>query len=883
MDIAGLVNVRVQADLGPLEKGLEEARQKTESFDRGASGAFERGGRSAKKFGDEVRGSAQKAAAANDNVAGSARRAALGIDGMVGSYKRLAGAVSTLVALLATGAVVLFADTWSDLSARVGLAIKNMDAASQVMDRLATVADRTYSSLSLTAENFVTNATVLRELGKATSEQLDYTESLNLALVVSGARAERAARVQDALGKAMALGKLSGDQLNTVIEAGGRVAEILAEELGVGVNQLRSVGAQGKITGDVIFNSLTKRMEQLREEAELMPSTVGDMLLLIGNAFLRLVGTFDELTGLSGLVVSALELVQGAINGVREGLLLLAANLHTVVEVASVMGVALTIAFGPTILTAVRTLRVAIGTGLVGAFHALTAAMLANPITFIATAFTLAVAGAYFFRDEIQKAIGVDVVGIVKAAANYVIGAFVAAFEDIKFVWNNFGNILGAAVVGGVNIAIRALNSLLTSAKVVLNDIFDGLNMIPGVEIEKYDISKDPIKQVRNPYASRLGGAVEERNAAVNAAMTRDWIGDFASNFKGSEQGVIDLDDSVKRLASSTGEADKAAKKAAEAYKKIVDGAQEFIRSQELEASVIGMTEQAANALRYELEMTNEARRAGIKLTPEDIQGFKALAEAMAEAEERTRYLTEIFDFTKSTIKGFFSDLRSGLEEGKGFWEAFADAGVSALKRIADKLIEMALDQMINNVLRSLMGAFGGSLGGGINYGALSASGRYLFAEGGRVSGPGSSTSDSIPAWLSDGEFVVRAAAVAQPGVLSMLEAINSGDFAARMAFGGLARVHAPANTDVQRFYGGGLARSQPVSHGNAAVNLRVDVQNNSNAQVEIGEPQQGPGGELILPMLINEAEQRMVSSMRNGPLGRATQQTFVGLQRRTR
>lgn len=48
------------------------------------------------------------------------------------------------------------------------------------------------------------------------------------------------------------------------------------------------------------------------------------------------------------------------------------------------------------------------------------------------------------------------------------------------------------------------------------------------------------------------------------------------------------------------------------------------------------------------------------------------------------------------------------------------------------------------------------------------------LASGGKVRGPGTATSDSIPAMLSAGEFVVRAEAVKQPGVLAMLERINS-------------------------------------------------------------------------------------------------------------
>ena len=57
-------------------------------------------------------------------------------------------------------------------------------------------------------------------------------------------------------------------------------------------------------------------------------------------------------------------------------------------------------------------------------------------------------------------------------------------------------------------------------------------------------------------------------------------------------------------------------------------------------------------------------------------------------------------------------------------------------------------------------------------------------AGGGHIRGPGTSTSDSIPAMLSDGEYVMKAAAVSRIGV-DKLDAANNG--AAHFAEGGLA------------------------------------------------------------------------------------------------
>lgn len=76
------------------------------------------------------------------------------------------------------------------------------------------------------------------------------------------------------------------------------------------------------------------------------------------------------------------------------------------------------------------------------------------------------------------------------------------------------------------------------------------------------------------------------------------------------------------------------------------------------------------------------------------------------------------------------------------------------------------------------------------------------LSTGGYVDGPGTSTSDSIPMRLSKGEYVVRAAEVAKPGVRQMLESLNSG--------GGY--VGAPASSTAMRAgWPGGQAGVQTV------------------------------------------------------------------------
>lgn len=217
--------------------------------------------------------------------------------------------MGVLGAAISVQQLVTYTNTWTDLRSRVDLATGSQEKGAAVMERLAAMARRTYSGIEQTTESWLANATALRELGLSTRESLDFTEALNNAMVVSGAKGERAASVQNALSKAMALGKLSGDNLNTVIASGGRVAELLAAELGVNVNQLRSLGAEGTITGDVIRRALVGNLERLRQEAESMPATIGDAFTLLSNAALQLVGSWDTMAGASSMVAGAIILL----------------------------------------------------------------------------------------------------------------------------------------------------------------------------------------------------------------------------------------------------------------------------------------------------------------------------------------------------------------------------------------------------------------------------------------------------------------------------------------------------------------------------------------------------------------------------------------------
>ncbi len=357
-----------------------------------------------------------------EDVGNTAEKSANGVD----LLKRALGALATV---LAVDRLRRYADTWSDLNSRVRLSIREHESVGVVMDRLTRIARGTYSSLEATAESFAQNSVTLRALGKSTEDQLRYTEALNNALVVSGAKADRAQMVQNSLAKALAEGSLRGEELNNVLNSGSRVAELLADELGVNITQLRGLGAEGKLTGDVIYTALVKNMELLAEEADSMPATIEDAFVLLENGLLAAIGKFDEMTGASAMVADALIVV--------------ADNMELVTAALLALGAAALVAFTP-----VAVIKFA------AAIKGLWLLLAANPFVAIAAAVAGLVAFVALYGDEMNA--GLDATTSLKD----VLRAFI---EEGIILWNELTEVAGAFFTGTLELADSALNAITGS------------------------------------------------------------------------------------------------------------------------------------------------------------------------------------------------------------------------------------------------------------------------------------------------------------------------------------------------------------------------------------------------------------------------------------
>jgi hypothetical protein len=222
--------------------------------------------------------------------------------------------------------------------------------------------------------------------------------------------------------------------------------------------------------------------------------------------------------------------------------------LPVLAEYAAVAGGALAVMLTPSLVAAAGNLAVAIGTGLVGAVRLLTAAIAANPLGALAIGITVAVTAIYHFRDEIQKAIGVDVVKIVKDSINTVIGIFVGGFEAVTATWTQLPAALGDLAYQAGYLLADNIRYWINEAILLVDGFIGTLNEKIGTSIGRLS-TLAPVKN-SNPYKGAAAGVANTAGAAMSAALSRDYIDEITQAFTGAAPAATNFADALSEVNS---------------------------------------------------------------------------------------------------------------------------------------------------------------------------------------------------------------------------------------------------------------------------------------------------------------------------------------------
>lgn len=773
MDIAGLVKVKVIVDLDQLDRGLARGREKAGAFDKEASRAFRGVNAAAKDTGRSIKGMAAEAAVANDNfrlVGISSRFATAGLHELAAAGAILgAGALTSL----SVQSIVEFKDAVAEVSTLV-------DTTSFDMDRLqasalkmantfgggATAQVKAFNDVISAGTEDLAKATTIVEaanklaIGGATGVGVA-TDGLTSILNAYGDQVKNVSDISDAMFIAMRDGKTTVEELAGSL---GRVAPIAAQtnvsfdELTAAIAALTlgGISTSEAVTGVRAMlaaiakpsNEATKAAAQLGIEFnttglkakglvgfldDLMKKTGGNTdalailfggvealvpaMALAGTAGDNMANTMENMASKAGATQEAFDKMAnspgfqagrmwsalqaeiigagGALDALVPLMAAVADNMHLIVTAATIFTAGHLVAALATVVTRVVLLEGAMTAAAVAA-RALSLAMafFGGPIGIAVTA----LAGAYLLlRDNVSAAEQAALEGERAYQINgKALNDSKAASEGYTMALRNQIAMQVEAALATAELAKAEFNAALDRANAFESTF--GFDFVPFLYQMK----------VAEKAAETADGAYDRvvqqlKRVDGNLKKTSEVSGDAASSFAG--------------LA---GKADNSAEKLAKAYDRIKLSAEDFIAQQRIEAQSIGLTEEATNRLRYEQDLLNDAKRAGINLTPKQTEELKNLAAEMASTEAQSRSLRDAFDFMKDTTQGFFSDMANGLRNGKNLWQSLGDAAVNAIGKIADKMIESGVNSL-----------FGGGGGGGFGGGGIGSLIGSLFGLGG--------------------------------------------------------------------------------------------------------------------------------------------------------
>ncbi|EMH4927492.1 phage tail tape measure protein [Serratia ureilytica] len=206
----------------------------------------------------------------------------------------------------ATSQLIHYADTWGQLSGRLKLASTSTDDFSQAQRALMEVSQRTGTSLEANTTLYARIAQSMRDAGYASSDVAKVTETVATTLRLSGASAGEASSVVTQLSQALGSGVLRGDEFNSIMENGGRLAKLLADGLGTTVGGLRQMAQAGQLTTDKLIPILTN-VDVLRKEFEQLPQSISGSAQKVENAFMAWVGGVNETSGASRVLAGTLD------------------------------------------------------------------------------------------------------------------------------------------------------------------------------------------------------------------------------------------------------------------------------------------------------------------------------------------------------------------------------------------------------------------------------------------------------------------------------------------------------------------------------------------------------------------------------------------------
>ena len=363
----------------------------------------------------------------------------------------------------------------------------------------------------------------------------------------------------------------------------------------------------------------------------------------------------------------------------------------------------------------------------------------------------------------------------LQGVANQVLTAMLPALNELSTQLSegtDRTNGLAQSIVAGVRAVVTPLVGFIT----ILNATGKAIGALGSTAMYLATEQLGPTAKLMHAIVSRdFAGAwkaAQDLNARAGH-VARDVMVDLSAEVKDA---FIESGRLIKALWGEEipGAVESGATRAVERVGSRIDQTVQDAKSKSLELKEI---EAEAARIRDELGMA-PGEKFGLSnaTTGDEIRAVLGMKPGEKFGEEFTEQALEDRRW-REHVEGWSTEFREELDDGA---DRAAEAGVTWAVGFAQSFAQSLKSGDAMRIFSSVLSGLGSLLttfiGGpaGIAAGGIAGLFAGMFSRGGLVTGPGGPTTDSVPAMLSDGEYVIRAAAVDRLGV-DFLDAINEG------------------------------------------------------------------------------------------------------------
>lgn len=393
---------------------------------------------------------------------------------------------------------------------------------------------------------------------------------------------------------------------------------------------------------------------------------------------------------------------------------------------------------------------------------------------------------------------------------------------------------------GKLALQTAALNASMligeAKAQAELNNKLEGFKQNHDAVIEGYQKELTLAEKIGNE--STRAGVIAEIKAQIDAQdklyAAQVEAANFSKNYNELQKQSKDLVTAAFGDPSRVDQKLQDYKEKLENFMQEVD-AIEANQKDSLTSGNIGqsLSDESMSFLGKMLKMTPEELAADFEAKKEQFANFAAYIQgAMAQATAAESQNLSIGQQWADKQKEWQTELGNSMGNAVSEWLMGSKTIGQAMKDMVKELISNAIKLLSQwTMMWGVFMAFGSSPKAAAESANKAVFGVSKFASGGFVSGPGTATSDSIPALLSNGEYVLNAAAVRRLGV-ARLNGLNNG------------RGYADGGLVVSGYTAGNCISPSGNSNANGrTVNLNIQT---IDAESFMGALQRGGLGEAI-------------------------------------